>query len=53
MSNRIENNNKIKNSIVGDNNTIKEKKNNVIVDVIIGVVITIISAYIIYKLGWN
>lgn len=56
MTTKIGNNNKIKKSIIGNNNTIKPKEKtllNKIIEIIIGLVITVIGAYIIYKLGWN
>ena len=56
MTTKIGNNNKIKKSIIGNNNIIKaeEKKLiNKIIEIIIGLFIAIISGYIIYKCGWN
>ena len=56
MKINIGNNNKIKNTIIGNNNNASKKNNKVfkiILDIIIGIIITLVSAYIIYKLGWN
>lgn len=53
----IGNNNKIENSNIGNNNTIrndnKNKNTSRILEIIIGLIISIISGYILYKLGWN
>ena len=56
MKINIGNNNKIKNTIIGNNNNASKKNNKVfkiILDIIIGIIIALVSAYIIYKLGWN
>lgn len=60
MGINIGNNNKIKNSIVGNNNN-KELSNgsqkssvfNIAVEVIIGIIVGIAVGFIIYKFGWN
>lgn len=55
MSVNIGNNNRIKNAIVGNNNSVQkeEKKANVLVDIIITIIVTLFCAGIIFYLGWN
>lgn len=58
MKIEIENNNKIKNSNIGENNIIgKENEKNFlkkyIIEIIVGVVIAVISGFIIFILNWN
>lgn len=58
MKIKIENNNKIKNSNIGDNNTIGKNDEKVfwkkhIIEIIVGVIISIISGFILFILKWN
>lgn len=58
MKIEIENNNNIKNSNIGENNIIgkKDEKNflkKYIIEIIVGVVIAVISGFIIFILNWN
>lgn len=58
MKIEIENNNKIKNSNIGENNIIgKDNEKNIwekyIIEIIVGVIIAVISAFIIFILKWN
>lgn len=58
MKIKIENNNKIKNSNIGVNNTIGKNDENVfwkkhIIEIIVGVIISIISGFILFILKWN
>lgn len=55
MSVNIGNKNIIKNSTVGNNNTIlkEDKKINVLVHIIIPILVGIIIAGIVFYLGWN
>ncbi len=49
MKIEIGNNNKIKNSNIGNGNAInKDKKTNVIIDVLVGLFVTIVGGLIIY-----
>ncbi len=54
----IENNNKIKNSNIGENNTIGKNDENSfwkkhIIEIIVGVIIAVISGFILFILKWN
>lgn len=58
MKIKIENNNKIKNSNIGENNIIgKDSDNNFgkkyFIEIIVGVIIAVISGFIIFILKWN
>lgn len=58
MKIKIENNNKIKNSNIGENNTIgKDNENSFwkkhIIEIIVGVIIAVISGFILFILKWN
>lgn len=56
MKINIGNNNNIENSTIGNNNNASKKDNKalkIIIEIIIGIIIALINAYIIYKLGWN
>lgn len=52
MKINIGNNNKIKNSTIGNNNNNKEKDNK-IVKIIIEISIGLLIAFLAYKFGWN
>ena len=52
MKINIGNNNKIKNSTIGNNNNNKEKDNK-IVKIIIEISIGLLVAFLAYKFGWN
>lgn len=50
----IGNNNRIKNSTIGNNNNNNSKdKDNKTIKIIIEIVVGLIVAFIVYKLGWN
>ena len=50
----IGNDNKIKKSIIGNNNNNKDKeKSNIIIKIIIEIAIGLLIAFLVYKLGWN
>ena len=58
MKIEIRDNNKIDNSNIGKNNSIKkeDEKNNIvklIVEIIVGIIVTLIGGYILYKLNIN
>lgn len=55
MSIKISNKNKIKNSIIGDNNIIQteKKKINILVDIIIPILVGLVIAGIVFYIGWN
>jgi len=58
MKIEIRDNNKIDNSNIGKNNSIKkeDEKNNIvklIVEIIVGIIVTVIGGYILYKLNIN
>lgn len=50
MKIEIRNNNKIKNSNIGDNNMIKkeDKPNQIIVDIFVGLIVTVIGGLMLY-----
>lgn len=50
---RLGNENKIKNSVVGNNNQIREKKENQLLTIVITIITGVIVGGIIYLLGWN
>lgn len=52
MSIKIGNKNKVKNSIIGSNNSI-EKKNNLLIEILITIITGVIIAGIVYFIGWN
>ena len=58
MKIEIRDHNKIDNSNIGKNNSIKkeDEKNNIvklIVEIIVGIIVTVIGGYILYKLNIN
>ena len=55
MGIKIGNNNKIKNSTIGNNNSVDKKENKIwiiIRDILIAVIAGLIVAYLAYKFGW-
>lgn len=50
---KIGNNNKIKNSIIGNNNSVPDKKDNHLITIIITITTGIIIGGVLYFLGWN
>lgn len=55
MKINIGNNNKIKQSTIGNNNNKEDemKLSKVIVEVIIGLIVGLVVEFCIYKFGWN
>ncbi len=56
MGVNIGNNNKIKNSTIGNNNTQKQEENKklkIFLEVLVAVASGLIVGYLIYKFGWN
>lgn len=58
MKIKINNNNKINNSNIGSGNTIEKNKeeNNIIKllwEIIVGIIVTVVGGYILYKLNIN
>lgn len=53
MKINIGNNNKIKNSTIGNNNNNNKEKDNKIVKIIIEISIGLLIAFLAYKFGWN
>ena len=49
----IGNNNKIKNSTIGNDNNNTKEKDNKIIKIIIEIIIGLLIAYLVYKFGWN
>ena len=56
MGINIGNNNKIKNSVIGNSNKIEQEKNSIgkiLISLLITIIAGLIVGYCIYKFGWN
>lgn len=56
MGINIGSNNKVKKSVIGNNNKIHNKKKTVlekILEIVISIIVGLIVGYCIYKFGWN